>query len=68
MNKQVLIGLGVLAVAGIAVYLYKKDKKEDATEKKTDDKKTDEKKSGYFGAGDSSYPLGTRLTGVRSRS
>lgn len=34
-NKKILIGLGVLAAAGLAYYLWKKDKSEDATETKT---------------------------------
>jgi hypothetical protein len=33
-NKKLYIGLGVLAVAGIAVYLYRKNKAEEASEKK----------------------------------
>jgi hypothetical protein len=58
-NKNLYIALGVLALAGIAVYLYKRDKKEDASEKK-------EKFSGASGAKVVSNILASKASGVNT--
>ena len=33
-NKKLYIGLGILAVAGLGIYLYRKNKSENSTEEK----------------------------------
>lgn len=53
MNKKVLIGLGVLGVAGIAYYMWKKKQDESSTSKnetKTPETKTPETKPTFANA------------------